>query len=193
MEKKDQAIILHTRNYGESDRIVTLFLLKEGKRIGMAKGARASKKRFGASLEIGAVVELGYKEGGGKHWLFLNEAALLERNPAWRASWKTITIASYCLELAVKMLPEGEAVPQKFSTLKNFLAELKEPVLPTQLFDFEYHWLSLSGWEPDLKICAMCGKDFAASETQAIYDHYWHHILGKPLLSRKLLNEVLLG
>ena len=136
MEKRDQAIVLHSRNYGESDRIVTLFLSKDGKRTGMAKGARVSKKRFGATLELGALIELQYREGSQKHWLHLNEAALVERNPAWRTSWKTITIAGYCLELVAKMLPEGEKAPKKFEVLKHFLGHLKEPVVPAELFDF---------------------------------------------------------
>ncbi|MBW2672896.1 MAG: DNA repair protein RecO, partial [Deltaproteobacteria bacterium] len=48
---KTPAFVLHFLNYGEADRIVTLFTREFGKLKGIAKGARRSKKRFANAIE----------------------------------------------------------------------------------------------------------------------------------------------
>src|SRR6201995_6071902 len=51
------AIVLRTVDYGDSDRIVTLFTRDAGKLSGLARGARTSVKRFGAGLGLFGVGE----------------------------------------------------------------------------------------------------------------------------------------
>ena len=46
------AIVVHSINYGESDKIVTFFTRDFGKLKGIAKGARRSKKRFQNALGL---------------------------------------------------------------------------------------------------------------------------------------------
>jgi DNA repair protein RecO (recombination protein O) len=54
------AVILRTTPFGESDQIVTLYTLEFGKIRGIAKGAKRSRKRFGARLEIGSYVQVAF-------------------------------------------------------------------------------------------------------------------------------------
>lgn len=195
MEMSDEAIVLKTQNYGESDKLVTLFLRNEGKRRGIAKGGLVSKKRFGGGLlEMGSILHLVYKDSPRRDWLFLKEATPVFKNFPWRASWTTIVIAGYALELVFKLLPEGQEAEAKFNLLKNFLSSLKEEKGLDALQKFEFSWLSLSGWHPDLERCGLCEKEWQKSEGargQRIFDHYWDHILGKPLVSRRLLEKLL--
>lgn len=192
--KKDRAIVLHSRNYGEADRIVTLFLLEGGKRIGMAKGARRSQKRFGSGLEPGSIVEVIFRESPKKEWLLLEEALPLAPNlPLWRQSWQMIAIVGYVLELAARLLPEQQESKPKFHFLENFLTTLKAEAAANALLDFEFQWLKLCGWEPDLETCGFCGLEMQKTERQEVFDHYWEHILGKPLLAKKLLKQAALS
>ena len=46
-----QAIVLSTRVFGESDKIVRFFTLQSGKLTGIAKGGKKSQKRFMNTLE----------------------------------------------------------------------------------------------------------------------------------------------
>jgi len=48
---KTSAIVIHSLDYGESDRIVTFYSSDFGKIKGIAKGARRSKIRFSNALE----------------------------------------------------------------------------------------------------------------------------------------------
>lgn len=194
MEKSDEAIVLKTQSYGESDKLVTLFLKKEGKRRGIAKGGLVSKKRFGGGLlEMGSILHLVYKDSPHKDWLFLKEATPVSKNFPWRASWATIVVAGYALELAFRLLPEGQEALGKFNLLKGFLSSLREEKDLVSLHQFEFSWLSLSGWHPDLERCGLCEKKWNEREEtdrQAIFDHYWDHILGKPPVSRRLLEKL---
>ena len=44
------AVILRTRDFGESDKIVTLLSARAGKFSGIAKGAKRSQRRFAGAL-----------------------------------------------------------------------------------------------------------------------------------------------
>ena len=46
VEESTPAIVLRTRDYAEADRIVTLLTRDVGKLSGIAKGAKASRRRF---------------------------------------------------------------------------------------------------------------------------------------------------
>lgn len=195
MEKQDEAIVLQTRPYSESDQIVTLFLREAGKRNAIAKGAKRSQKRFGPLLEIGSYLSLIYRESSRGDLLFLQEVSSLQRHLRWREAWQTIAVASYALEISSKLLPEGETNPSKFNLLKDFLSSLHLENARDSLLQFEFSSLSLAGWHPDLDQCGICSKRWektAERNVQPILDHYWEHILSKPLLSRKLLDEIVL-
>jgi len=49
----DEAVVLGTVDFGEADRIVTLFTRNHGRLSAFAAGARKSKRRFAGALEAG--------------------------------------------------------------------------------------------------------------------------------------------
>ena len=49
----DEALVLGTVDFGDADRIVTLFTRGHGRLSAFAAGARKSKKRFAGALEAG--------------------------------------------------------------------------------------------------------------------------------------------
>ena len=55
---KESAIILRTRPYRDYDVIVDLLAEQTGRAAVIARGARRSRRRFGAALTLGAVVEV---------------------------------------------------------------------------------------------------------------------------------------
>ena len=48
----DEALVLSTVDFGEADRIVTLFTRGHGRLSAFAAGARKSKRRFAGALEV---------------------------------------------------------------------------------------------------------------------------------------------
>jgi DNA repair protein RecO (recombination protein O) len=53
-----QAIIMRTKEFGETDLLVTLLTPDKGRLKGIAKGARKSRKRFVNCLDVFSLVEL---------------------------------------------------------------------------------------------------------------------------------------
>ncbi|OGQ04652.1 MAG: DNA repair protein RecO [Deltaproteobacteria bacterium RIFCSPLOWO2_01_44_7] len=194
--KTDQAIVLRHIKYGDADLIVSLLTKEEGKIGGLAKGARRSKKRFGSSLEIGSHLHVVFEADTKRDLVFLKETSLLKGNPQWRKSLVSIAAVGFALELVAKTLPEKHPSVQKFECLERFLENLNEKGSISSLMEFQLEWLSLSGWQANLESCGICGIRLKPSKEwealQKILDHYWLHILGKPLVSRKLLDTALL-
>src|SRR5829696_5567586 len=56
------ALILRTYKLGESDRIVVFLTRDRGKKRGVAKNARLSRRRFGGALEPMTCGRVGYME-----------------------------------------------------------------------------------------------------------------------------------
>lgn len=188
---REEAIVLRCRPYLEADVIVSLFTKGEGRLTAMARGAQKSKKRFGNSLELGSHLNVVIEEHPRREMVVLRESAVQMPIPAWRRHWETIAVSSFALELALKTVPEKQEAAKKFSALRDFLSGLNPATAANDLLQFEHLWLKLTGWEPDMKQCGVCGKNFSGTKPLEILDHYWLHILGKPLMSAKLLAEAL--
>ena len=70
------AIVLRTREYGESDKIVTVLSRAAGKFSGIAKGGKRSQRRFPGTLEIFSHVTLDYKRRPHSERAFLDRASV---------------------------------------------------------------------------------------------------------------------
>src|SRR4030042_941476 len=95
---KDQAIILSTKVFGESDKIVRFFTLTSGKVSGIAKGAKKSQKRFVNTLELFNVVNIEYFEKFGKGLVRIDNADLLEPNQEIGSGFRRMGTAGFITE-----------------------------------------------------------------------------------------------
>jgi len=66
---KDEGIIINKREYGEADRIVTVFTKEHGKLVSIIKGIRKSRKREIAATDIGVLSEIIFYERGEKLYI----------------------------------------------------------------------------------------------------------------------------
>ena len=102
IEESSAAIVLRARDYSESDRIVTLLTRDFGKLSGMAKGAKASRKRFERKLEPFSHVMLYFRRRPNGQLVFVTRAeASPDLTPfAIEDDLTKIALGSYMLELA---------------------------------------------------------------------------------------------
>ena len=75
---KDQAIILSTRVFGESDKILRFLTLRSGKLTGIAKGGKKSQKRFMNTLELFNHIDIEYFEKPGTGMVRIDNADIRE-------------------------------------------------------------------------------------------------------------------
>ncbi|MBW2005810.1 MAG: DNA repair protein RecO, partial [Deltaproteobacteria bacterium] len=103
--KKTEAIILRTKDFGESDLIVTVFSYRYGTLKGVAKGARRSSKRFVNSLTTFSLVNLAFRERRSGDLVLLESCDLIEGFPAIRSDYNILLRASYMVELTETLFP----------------------------------------------------------------------------------------
>ncbi len=153
------AIVLRTRPFGESDKIVSFLTEDLGKITGIAKGARHSRKRFVNSLEPFSLVKLHIHDYPNRSLAFVAAADLLVGFKHLSSSLVKISYASYMVEITEGLIAEREDNRLVFEHLKNGLGYLEdnEPSLRF-LTSFELRLLRLSGYQPLLDHCKYCGN-----------------------------------
>src|SRR5229473_1418469 len=101
VEEASPAIVLRTRDYSESDRIVTLLTREFGKLSGIAKGAKVSRRRFERKLEVFSHVMLYFRRRPHGDLVFITRAesdGLVPHNID--DDLDKIALGSYMVELA---------------------------------------------------------------------------------------------
>ncbi len=159
------AIIIRHLNYGEADRIVTFFTRDHGLLKGFARGARKSRKRFGAALEPFSEARLYWTEPTGDGLAALKEAELTDLHLGLRQDLDIISLASYACELVEGLIGEGHPHPEAFDLLKALLDHLNhnEPTWEARLL-FEIRLITLAGYAPHFLHCSKCGITFSDRE-----------------------------
>lgn len=153
------AIVIRCIPYGESDRIVTFFTKNFGKLKAIAKGARRSKKRFQNALDLFTYVRLIFFDREGMGLVRAEGCDILNSFPNIREDLRKIIYGQYFLELVNEMAMEREEHLEAFELLLTFLSTLnREEPAEDYLRVFEIRMLSLFGYRPNMRGCAMCKK-----------------------------------
>lgn len=162
LRAKLTAIVLRTVDTGESDRVVTLLSRERGKVAAFARGARASKRRFGGALEPFTLLAAEVRERPGAELLGLDGVSVLAPFAGIRGDLARIACAAYAAELARELVRDHEPHDELFELLAAYLALLDAaPARPAGLRAFELGALRAAGLAPRLDACARCGGDLA--------------------------------
>ena len=155
------ALVLRTRPYGESDRIVTLITEQHGKVAGIAKGAKNSRRRFAGTLEPFVLIRAVFRQRTTSDLVFLLRCELVDTLRAFSRDLDRFAAGSYVLELTDRMVFGRESGREVYRLALDSLALLDAgaPVEPV-LRAFELHLLAASGYAPALERCRACaGSD----------------------------------
>ena len=156
---KTRALVLREVKYKEADRILTLLTEAEGKLTAKARGALRKGSRFGAATEALCWSELTLFGNRGR-WS-VNEAALLEPFLPLRQDIEKLALGSYMAELleAVSDVDRPDRELLRFGLNSLFaLAADRYPQGHIRSV-FELKLLCLSGFQPWVESCAVCGKE----------------------------------
>lgn len=152
------AIVLRSVDYGDSDRVVTLLSRERGKVSAFARGARASRRRFGGGLEPFTLVSAEVRERTGSDLLGLESVSVRRAFGGILSDLARIACAGYAAELARELVRDHEPHDDLYALLAGYLAALDAgPALPGMLRAFELRALAAAGLAPRLDACARCG------------------------------------
>ncbi|MCC6945692.1 MAG: DNA repair protein RecO [Thermomicrobiales bacterium] len=156
-----EAIVLGRRDFGETDRIVTLFSRESGKISVIAKGARKPTARSGPATEYFARSK--FMLARGRDLDVVTSAELLDRPTNLESSLSRLAHASHMVELTGKLVQEGEVYPAVYDLLHLSLRHLgvAEDDLPLVRW-FEVNVLTAVGYQLDFWSCVGCQRELGA-------------------------------
>lgn len=120
---RTDAVVLRTLDYGETSRIATLLTRSHGVVGALARGARRTSSRFGATLQPMACIQAVLYVKPGRSLQTLTETAHLVRFPHLDGrDLARLTAGLRAVEAARLALEEGDAHPLAFDRLVETLA-----------------------------------------------------------------------
>ena len=144
------ALILRTYRLGESDRIVVFLTRDRGKKRGVAKNARQSRRRFGGALEPLTCGRVGYVERERRDLVSLSYVEAT-RSPLAAADGEALGYAEYFAELIDEWAQEADPNETLFRLGASMVEAMAAgvPIAPLARY-FEFWLLRLQGvYEPD--------------------------------------------
>ncbi len=157
---KVDGLVLKARDFGEADRVLTIFDPALGKLEAVAKGVRRPKSSLRGPCQPFS------------HNLFflwqgrtldgISQCEVVESFAALREDLLRMAAASYVAELVDSVVGERDPNPDIFElTLEHFrwleAAEATPATVSHVLRSFDLRFLGLAGFAPSLDACATCG------------------------------------
>jgi len=171
---KTEGVVLKKRNFGEADRILTLFSKHFGKIQILAKGIRKTTSRKSGSLELFNQVRIFVARG--KNLDIVTEAEVVNSFSSWRKDLKKIALAYYYSELVDKLTVEESPNEEVFDLLTNSFINLSQEFQDRKIFARSL--LEETGFWPK-------GKEIDRIDL----DNFIERITEKKIISRKTFKD----
>ena len=160
--KEARAIVLGTRDHGESDKIITFLSPDLGKFTGIAKGANRSKKRFVNKLELFTLLTVTCSRKKDAGLAFIHDAELEESFINIRAQITPYYAASLLCEILNTGTLEGQQDEELFSLFLWALSALDSKLPHLDIIAiFLIRFYDKLGYCPDFSCCRHCGEIFS--------------------------------
>lgn len=160
---RTEGVILRRRDFGEKDRILTIFTRKLGRISAIAKGVRNPGSRKSGHVETFMRSNLLIARGRNLH--ILTQAEVLDSYPSLRESLPGIGYGSYVVELVDAFTyEEGSNLPL-YSLLVTTLEHLDRGDFPPLVFRYyELQLLEIVGFRPELFHCVNCREEIKEAD-----------------------------
>jgi DNA repair protein RecO (recombination protein O) len=172
---RTDAIILRRTDFGEADRLLTVFTPEQGKVRLLAKGVRKMTSRKAGHVELFMLTNMLVAQG--RTWDIISQAEIVESYRDLREDLDKTGYAYYLAELIDRFTEEHDPNAPVFELLALTLAHLS---LADEAFIvlryFELHLLGLTGFQPQLYFCVACQKAL-----EPVEDNYFHFVDGGTL------------
>ncbi len=150
-----EGVVLSHHDWGEADRLITLFSRERGKLRALAKGARKPRSRKAGHLEPFNRVSLLLAQG--RDLPLITQAETLATYPAFQEDLLRMGYGTYLLELIDRFTVEEEANPALYHLLLETLERLSQSQQPSfELRYFEVKFLDEVGYRPQFFHCVVC-------------------------------------
>lgn len=152
---KIEGIIIRTNDYGESNKILTIYTKEMGKIAVMARGAKKPKSRLSSISQLFTHGQFLVQKGSGLG--VLNQGEILNTFRTIRSDIFLTAYAAYMIELLDKLTDDGKPSVSLFSFLHTMLTHLNNNVeADVLLYIYELRMLRIAGISPEVNCCVNC-------------------------------------
>jgi DNA repair protein RecO (recombination protein O) len=155
---RSEAVVLRHTDWGEADRLLTLFTLEIGKVRAVGKGLRKMRSRKAGHLEPFTRVKLLLARG--RDILIVTQAETIDAYMPLREDLKLLGYTSYIVELLDRFTYEEGENRKLYHLLTDTLRRLSTGSDPlVTIHYYEIRLLDITGYRPMLFQCANCGEE----------------------------------
>ena len=152
-----QGVVIRETKVGDSDKILTVLTEDFGKISISARGVRKSGSKFGGARFLCYSRFVLFKSPKGYS---VNECELINGFYNVSLNIESLSLASYCAELALISSTEKVKDPELLSLVLNTLYAIDKNLIPLKLIKavYELRIASNLGYYPDFSSCVHCGE-----------------------------------
>ena len=144
MYLRTEGVILKHRNFGEADRILTIYTRDYGKIVALAKGVRRPRSRKAGHVELGSWCKIFVARG--KNIDLLTEVEIKRAFGIDNFTEEKTNKVYHLLELVENLTPERQKNPKVFLLLVHFLKKLDHEDFDFVSSVFKIKLLSILGF-----------------------------------------------
>lgn len=152
-----EAILLAVRDWGEADKIVTLFSREQGKIIAFANGARRPKSPLAGGMQMFTHLEVTLAPG--KNSDVVKQCEIKHAFRQIQEDFNCMAYGAFIVELTSELCPERQPEPQVFDLLLTAFQILSQRNPRLVALAWAWQLLSITGYYPELERCTVCGQE----------------------------------
>ena len=183
-----EAVVVAVRDWGDADKIVTLFSRDHGKIIAFANGARRPKSPLAGGMQL--FTHLDVRLSSGKNYDSVKQCETKHSFRHVQEDFNCMAYGMFIAELVAELCPERQSEPGVFDLLVEVLSilSLRNPRMVALAWAWQI--LFIMGYYPDFNQCGICGQPlsfpafFSLSSSGCICSQCEHN--GLPEVSAKV-------
>ncbi|MGD2159355.1 MAG: DNA repair protein RecO [Anaerolineales bacterium] len=153
-----EGIVLGYSDFGEADRLLSLYTRQLGKVKAIAKGVRKPHSRKAGHVE--PFTRSSMQLARGRDLFILTQAETVEAHLPLREDLVILGYAAYVVELLDRFSYEEGENRSLYHLLADTLARLSQGEAPQRVVRYyEFRLLDLVGFRPELKNCTQCKEE----------------------------------
>ncbi|WP_335869330.1 DNA repair protein RecO [Bacillus sp. 2205SS5-2] len=157
MQQKCEGLVIRTSNYGESNKVVTVFSREFGKVAFMARGAKKPKSRLSAVSQPFTYGYFLFQKGSGLGTL--QQGDIISSMKGIKGDLFKTSYVTYISELLDKGTDDARPNPflfQLYLQILQYIDEGYDAEILTHIFELKM--LPVLGLHPTMNACAICGN-----------------------------------
>jgi DNA repair protein RecO (recombination protein O) len=153
---KTEAIVLRQYDFGEADKVITLYTKEFGKLKAVAKGVRRTKSRFGSSMELFSHNNIMLYMQRKRDLYVVTGSNIIRTHRELREDFDLFITGSYIAELVDKLTEPEEPNRRLFSLILETFCQIPKQDRDVIIAIFVTKFLINAGYKLNLEKCVLC-------------------------------------